>query len=201
MINVAPSPGINGLLLLILQSVYFLIPAYFANMAPPLVKKLKLLEFLNIPLDFGKKFRDGRPLFGRNKTYRGFLVGILGGVIGAYLQMLLYKFSIFQTLSINGIDYSNYQTIILIGVLMGAGAIAGDLVESFFKRRLNIDSGVSFVPWDQTDLVIGAYIFVFPLIYMFISWQLFLCSLVVTFCLHIITNHLSFYLHIRSEKW
>lgn len=201
MITNASATEINGILLLILQSAYFLIPAYFANMMPPLVKKLKILKFLNIPLDFGKKFRDGRPLFGRNKTYRGFFVGIIGGLVGAYLQMLLYNFSIFQTLSINGIDYTNYVVIILLGVFMGAGAITGDLIESFFKRRLNVDSGASMAPWDQIDLVIGAYIFVLPFVYLFISWQLFLCSIVITFCLNVMVNHIAFYLHIRNEKW
>jgi len=166
-----------------------------------LVKKLKLLEFLNIPLDFGKKHRDGRPLYGKNKTYRGFFVGIIGGLIGAYLQMFLYRFSFFQILSINGLDYNNQALIILLGVFMGAGAITGDLIESFFKRRLNVESGESFVPWDQIDLVIGAYIFVFPFVYLFISWQIFLCSIVITFCLHVIVNHIAFYSHIRNEKW
>jgi CDP-2,3-bis-(O-geranylgeranyl)-sn-glycerol synthase len=201
MINTVPDAGLSGILLLILQSAYFLIPAYFANMLPPIAKKFKIFEFLNIPVDFGKKFRDGKPLFGKNKTYRGFLVGIIGGVIGAYLQMFLYKFSFFQIISIHGIAYTNHQTIILLGVLLGFGAIAGDVIESFFKRRLNVDSGASMAPWDQIDLAIGAYLFVFPFVYIFLSWQLFLSSIIITFFLTVIVNHISFYLHIRNERW
>ena len=96
------------------------------------------------------------------------------------------------------IDYSNP---IALGFLMGIGAVAGDAIESFFKRRANIKSGKPFIPFDQTDFVIGAYLFVLPFYYSIITWQLFLSSLVMSFLLHIIVNHLAFYLKIRKEKW
>jgi CDP-2,3-bis-(O-geranylgeranyl)-sn-glycerol synthase len=191
----------NALILLLLQSAYFLIPAYFANMAPPIAKKFKFLEFLKIPIERGRQFRDGRSMFGKNKTYRGYVVGVLGGIIGAYLQMLLYRYPFFQSISVSGIDYTSHYIIILLGILLGFGAITGDLVESFFKRRLNKESGESFVPWDQIDHVIGAYIFVLPIAFYFVTWKLFLCSLIITFFLHVIINHIAFYLNIRGEKW
>ena len=190
-----------SVLLLLLTSVYFLVPAYFANMAPPLAKKFKIFEFLNTSIDNGKNFRDKRPIFGKNKTYRGFVVGIIGGIIGACLQIFLYNFDSFKSISIIGVDYTNVYLILLLGILMGFGAIAGDLVESFFKRRLNIDSGKSFVPWDQIDLVIGAYIFALPIVYWYLTWQIVIISIVISFFLHVITNHISFYLKIRREKW
>jgi len=34
----------------------FLLPAYFANMTPPLIKRAKLFKFLYRPVDFGKAF-------------------------------------------------------------------------------------------------------------------------------------------------
>jgi CDP-2,3-bis-(O-geranylgeranyl)-sn-glycerol synthase len=191
----------NTLLLLLIQSAYFLIPAYFANMAPPIAKKFKFLESLKIPIDRGKKFSDGRSLFGQNKTYRGYVVGIIGGIIGAYIQMLLFKYPIFQNISIIGIDYTSHFVVLLLGVLLGFGAITGDLIESFLKRRVGMDSGESFVPWDQIDHVIGAYIFVLPIVFYALTWKLFLCSIIITFFLHVIINHISFYMNIRQEKW
>jgi CDP-2,3-bis-(O-geranylgeranyl)-sn-glycerol synthase len=191
----------NALLLLLLQSTYFLIPAYFANMAPPIAKKFKFLEFLKVPIEKGKKFSDGKSLFGKNKTYRGYVVGLIGGLIGAYLQMLLYRFPFFQSISISGIDYTSHYIIILLGILLSVGAITGDLVESFFKRRLNKESGESFVPWDQIDHVMGAYLFALPIAFYALTWRLFLCSIILTFFLHVIINHIAFYLHIRKEKW
>jgi len=198
-----PVQTVNTFLIL-LQSAYFLLPAYFANMAPVIFKKLKLLESLNKPVDKEKLFVDKKPLFGKNKTYRGFVSGVIMGILGAYLQMLLFNWTAFKKISIPGIDYTNHVTIILLGILMGLGAITGDLIESFLKRRLNVLSGQSFAPWDQIDLVIGAYIFVLPLHYLHIitiSWMLLLWSMIVSFFLIVIVNHISFYLHFRKEKW
>jgi CDP-2,3-bis-(O-geranylgeranyl)-sn-glycerol synthase len=191
----------DNIWILLLKSAYLLVPAYFANMAPPLAKKFKMFESLATPVDKGKKLRDERHLFGENKTYRGFIVGMLGGIIGGILQSLLYNVSFFNNISIEGIAYNNLIFMICFGALMGFGAIFGDLVESFFKRRLGRGPGERFVPWDQIDLVFGAYIFVTPVIYFVISWQLFLCSIIVTFFLHVITNHAAYYLNIRKEKW
>jgi CDP-2,3-bis-(O-geranylgeranyl)-sn-glycerol synthase len=170
-------------------------------MAPPIAKKFKFLEFLNKPIDRGKKALDGKDLFGKNKTYRGYVVGVIGGIIGAYLQMILFNIPWMKSFYIPGIDYASHYIIILLGVLLGLGAISGDLIESFLKRRAGMDSGKSLVPWDQIDHVIGAYLFVIPITLYYLTWQLFLCSLIATFFLHIVINHIAFYLDIRKEKW
>jgi CDP-2,3-bis-(O-geranylgeranyl)-sn-glycerol synthase len=191
----------NDIFMLLLKGAYILIPAYFANMAPPLVKRFKFMESFATPIDRGKKLKDDAYMFGQNKTYRGFIVGMIGGALGGLLQSLLHDISVFRNLSVDGIPYNNIVFMICFGAVMGFGALFGDLVESFFKRRLGIGPGQRFVPWDQIDLVIGAYIFALPMIYLVISWQLFLCSIIMTFCLHVMTNHTAYYLNIRKEKW
>ncbi|MCK5282982.1 MAG: CDP-2,3-bis-(O-geranylgeranyl)-sn-glycerol synthase [Nanoarchaeota archaeon] len=185
-----------GLILLILQSIYFIVPAYFANMAPVIAKKLKILQEVNKPIDMNTKFDDGKPIFGKHKTYRGFIVAIIMGIIFAYLQMFLYRFSFFRSISI-----TDYSSALSLGFLLGFGAITGDLMKSFFKRRLNIKSGKKFIPFDQADFVLGAYIFILPFYSRIITWPLFLSSIIASFFLHIIVNHISFYLGIRKEKW
>ena len=175
---------------LILQCFYFMLPAYFANMAPVLVKKI---NFLKIPIDFGEKINN-KPIFGKNKTFRGLVFGVLFAVIIAYIQFIYYENNIFSDLVL--IDYSNW---LLIGLLLGFGAIIGDLVESFIKRRLNYESGKPFVPFDQIDFVLGALIFVFPIVFLSIN-KIFIIIL-LSFVLHIIVNHSAFYLKIRNEKW
>lgn len=175
---------------LIIQCFYFILPAYFANMAPVIVKKI---NFLEIPIDFNKKIND-KPIFGKNKTFRGLIFGIIFAMIITYLQFLLYKNGLFVEISI--IDYSNW---ILIGFLMGFGAIFGDLVESFVKRRLNYKPGKSFVPFDQLDFVVGALIFVYPLV--MLSLNKIVIILLLSFVLHVIVNHFAFYMNIRKEKW
>jgi len=176
---------------IILQGLYFMLPAYFANMAPVVVRNI--FKKLTFPLDFNKTLKN-KPLFGKNKTFRGLIFGVLFAIIIAYLQFLFFNNNIFVNISI--IDYSNW---ILIGLLMGFGAIFGDLIESFVKRRLNYEPGKPFVPWDQIDFVIGALIFVYPIVNLSINKIIII--LILSFILHIIVNHSAFYLKIRKEKW
>lgn len=49
-----------------------------------------------------------------------------------------------------------------LGGWLGLGALVGDMVKSFFKRRLGIKPGAMFQPWDGIDYMIGAIIFMLP---------------------------------------
>jgi CDP-2,3-bis-(O-geranylgeranyl)-sn-glycerol synthase len=176
--------------LFIFKCFYLLLPAYFSNMAPVIFKNV--LNKLAIPVDLGKKV-NGKEMFGKNKTYRGLIVGTLSGILIAYIQKVLYVNGIIQ---VSFIDFSNW---LAIGFLMGLGAMLGDLIESFAKRQFNIKSGSSFKPWDQIDFIVGAILlssFVFSY-----RWLIIVTVLILTFMLHILVNHLAFYLHIRKEKW
>lgn len=174
----------------LLKCFYLMLPAYFANMAPVMVKKINLFVF---PIDFDKQINN-KPILGKNKTFRGLVFGIIFAVIIAYLQFLLYNVEFFKNIS-----FINYQNWLLFGFLMGFGALTGDLIKSFFKRRLEINPGEKFVPFDQTDFVIGALIFIMPIFNL--TLKIFIASLLLSFLLHIIVNHIAFYLKIRNEKW
>ena len=176
--------------MLILKSLYLMLPAYFANMAPVLFRKLK---FLNIPVDFNEKI-EGKPVFGRNKTYRGFLFGVLFALVIAFIQFLLSRTDLFNQLSI--LDYSRWY---IIGVLLGLGALTGDLAGSFIKRRLNIAPGKPFIPLDQLDYSIGALIFISFI--QIIEIKVMFIIIVLSFLLHIIATRIGFYLRIRKEKF
>ena len=175
----------------ILKCFYFMLPAYFANMAPVIVKNS--FKSLAIPIDFGKKIK-GKELFGKNKTIRGFIFAILFAIIIAYLQFLLYRFNLFKN-----IIFINYSNWLLLGFLFGFGAILGDLIESFIKRRLNLKSGQRFIPWDQLDFVIGALIFTGLVVD--INLKMLLYIVITSFIGHILVNHAAYFLKIRKEKW
>jgi len=113
------------------------------------------LAKIAVPIDFGVKWR-GCEIFGKNKTWRGLLVGVITGMIVAGIQALLFfnsDFFVRYTI----VDYRKVN-FILIGSLMGGGALLGDLIESFIKRRLNKPSGKPWFPWDQIDWIIGAMV-------------------------------------------
>ena len=103
---------------MILEALYLMLPAYFANMAPVFFKKV---NFLNYPVDFGKKIK-GKRILGSHKTFRGFFFGIILAIIVAYVQSLI-------SAEVALVDYSNWA---LIGFLLGFGALLGDSVKSFF---------------------------------------------------------------------
>ncbi len=167
-----------------------MLPAYFANMAPIIVKNR--FSFLAVPIDGGKKI-GGKPILGPHKTWRGFIFAVLFGVIVAYLQHLLSD-GVFSSLAI--VSYDSWLT---LGILLGSGAIIGDLVESFFKRRSNVGSGKPWIPWDQLDFVIGGL--VFAALVVDFSWVFVVSVIVVSFVLDIVVNHVAYFFKIRGERW
>ena len=185
-----------GIGLLIAKSLYLMLPCYLANSSPVLSKNL--LKSLAKPIDGGMKFR-GQPILGSHKTWRGLIMACITGIMVFVLQKYLYSFGFFKDLSIIDYDtmFSSYS--VLPGFLFGFGAILGDAVKSFFKRRAGIESGGRWIPFDQLDFIVGAlvmmsFIYVPPL-------ENIIVIVIFTPLIHITSNHLAFYLKIRKEKW
>ncbi|MBI2148219.1 CDP-archaeol synthase [Candidatus Woesearchaeota archaeon] len=176
----------------ILSIIYFLFPAAFANMLPVFVKNN--FKYLDYPVDFYFKIGKNR-LFGNNKTFRGFIFGIIASIIVVFFQNLLYNYKFFQSLSL--IDYSRSNFLIL-GFLIGFGTLFGDLIGSFIKRRLNYKPGEKFYVLDQINSAIGILIFVLP--FYFNSWSVALWIIIVWFIGHLITKYLGYLLKIDKEK-
>ncbi|MFH1510196.1 MAG: CDP-archaeol synthase [Candidatus Woesearchaeota archaeon] len=176
------------MLQLVLQALYFMLPAYIANMAPVFFRKVPVL---NYPVDFNKAL-GGKPILGKNKTFRGFVFGTMFAVLTCFVQYLVNS----EYLTPSGVDYSYW---LLLGFLLGFGALFGDAVKSFFKRRVGIPPGKPFIPFDQLDYSLGALLFV-SMVYLPI-WQLSLAAVVSSFFLHIIAVKFAFCSGIRKERW
>lgn len=174
------------------KCIYSTLPPIFANMAPIITQKIKIL---NYPLDFGLKIK-GKPVLGPKKTFRGLISGILFSMVIMNIEFLIYKFTPFKTLTIFDFETINFQA---LAFLMGFGVIFGDSVESFIKRRLEIPPGKKFIPWDQLDCVLGGLSFgrivwPFPIKYGIII-------IIATFFIHITIRHIAYYLGINETKW
>jgi len=180
----------------IFQSIYFFLPAYFANLSASLSRKLKFLDFLAKPVDGGKLFQ-GYPIFGNHKTWRGIICGSVVGTLTALVQKWLHlSFSFFQNLSF--VDYSKLN-IFLFGFLLSFGALFGDLLFAFFKRRQGIKPGDPWIPFDQINFLIGGFCFITP--YVCLPIKIWLTLLVCTFFLHILANRLGYFLKLQKVKW
>lgn len=139
------------MLFVILKALYFFLPAYAANAAPVIFAKFNLWKRLNVPIDSGKKFK-GQYLFGNTKTWRGILAGVLTASTVALLQYFIFTNSDASIQNIYIFNGSLAQFMVL-GFLMGIGEGLGDIVKSFFKRRLGKKSGDAFFPFDQMSFL------------------------------------------------
>lgn len=168
---------------MILAVLFIFLPAYLGNSMPIFVGSLLKSRF-DTPVDFGKKIY-GRRITGDHKTWRGIFAGVFGGVLGYYVQKLLYVHnSYFQDISL--LDFNAVS--VWFGVALGFGAIMGDLVKSIFKRQLGISPGKDWFLFDQLDYVIGGLIGLS--FFMSIGLELLLWIVGVSFVLHIVSCYL-----------
>ncbi|MEX2054695.1 MAG: CDP-archaeol synthase, partial [Candidatus Andersenbacteria bacterium] len=137
--------------------LWFFLPAGVANIAPVLAARYGWWKSLDVPLDRGS-YLGKRRLLGDNKTMRGLLSGVLFGSITALIQYFL------APAELVGIVPEGSIAAIGWGALLGFGALLGDLIKSFFKRRINIAPGKSWIPFDQVDVVLGVLIVTSPFV-------------------------------------
>jgi len=179
----------------ILSCFYFFLPAYFTNMTPPLSKKVGILKFLERPVDFGKNFFS-QPILGSHKTWRGIILGIIVGILVVKFQVWLYRFPLIKEISF--FDYYKIN-FLFFGFLISGGAVFGDLLFAFIKRRLRLKPGAPFLPFDQTNYVIGAALFL--TLFLKIDIFVWITIFILTFFLHIVFNRIGYFLKLHQAKW
>jgi len=118
----------------LLELVCAMLPAYVANMASPFAK---FWPGWNRPIS--------RRWLGDHKTIVGFLLGVAAGVLTSYLQSHI-------SWSPHSLEPSSR---IAVGWAQGVGAMSGDVVKSFFKRRVGIAPGRPWLPADQLDFIVS----------------------------------------------
>lgn len=173
-----------------LKLVWLFLPAGAANMLAGLSKKFPIF---NYPIDGGRRWR-GKRIFGDHKTWRGFIFGLFGGILMAYLQVALYS----PDKSYYLFDYSQFN-FWWWGSLSGLGALLGDLIRSFFKRRVDIRPGGVWFPFDQTDWIIGAIIFMS--FYVHLTWSHIITAVLLSLVVHPLVNYICYLFHIQKNKF
>jgi CDP-2,3-bis-(O-geranylgeranyl)-sn-glycerol synthase len=161
---------------LLIEAVKFIFPAYCANALP-------VVAGGGLPVDFGRKFFDGRPIFGKNKTYRGFFFGLAVGTVAGLGETVVFHYPV------------------LFGLLLSLGALLGDLAGAFLKRRLNIAPGGLLPVVDQVDFIVGAIVFSLPIFIDALSFELIVIVLIITPPIHLLTNLVAYKLGLKSNPW
>ena len=140
---------------IIVQSFWLVIPIYIANASAVIIGG-------GTPIDFYKKFKDGKRLLGDGKTWRGLLSGTFIGMTAGFGLAVAANY-------VNASEYGYLQVAsfdgfpLMIPILFSlcCGALLGDILESFFKRRIGKDRGDDWYIFDQLDFILGALFFSF----------------------------------------
>jgi len=164
---------------LLYRALVFILPAYVANGAPVVIGRL-LGD--GHPIDFGKNFFDGRRVLGDGKTIEGFVGGVLAGIVVAIVLEEWGLHSLFG------------------GSVLSIGALLGDMVGSFIKRRLGYKRGDPIFLLDQLDFLLGA-LGLYWLVFDDIEVEIFVLLVLITPILHIATNVGAYYLGLKKVPW
>jgi len=175
----------------VVQVLWLFVPAYLANMAPVLVRGH--FEALARPIDGGRSFCGVR-ILGDHKTWRGLLAGVVVGVLVWEVQRGLWLAGV--GVSLAPFDYGAHP--VLPGFLLALGTGIGDAVKSFFKRRIGIPPGHSWLVFDQLDFMVGAYAFLAPVYTAPLMPTL--AALPVVLAGGIVVSAIGYWLHLR-EAW
>ena len=147
-----------------------------ANFAPILATRLLGTRFAT-PLDGGYVMPDGRPIFGAGKTLRGVLIAILCTTIAA------------PFLAVDA----------LLGAALAAGAMAGDLLASFCKRRLGLPPHARAFGLDQVPEVLLPVLLLKP--WLALAWREVAIVVVVFVLLDILLSRVLYHLSIRERPY
>ena len=166
-----------------LSAVAFVVlPMYVANATAMLLRGTSLL-------DFNTKLSDKQPLFGKGKTIKGTVGGIVSAGVFGFLAAQLFPLQS----AMFGISYVQFS------FLAGLGAILGDIAASFVKRRLGFPPGHEIWLLDQLDFLAGGIAFCAAFYFPSAMEIAFLVAL--TLVMHRVSNFVAFKAKLKQVPW
>ncbi|MFZ2472070.1 MAG: CDP-2,3-bis-(O-geranylgeranyl)-sn-glycerol synthase [Methanothrix sp.] len=170
---------------------WLMLPAYIPNNCAALFGG-------GMPLDGGRIFSDGQRLLGDGKTFRGTFAGTVCGISVGLLQNMAAPFVGLPSFG------SGYEQLSIL-MALSLGAMLGDIVAAFFKRRMGLRRGAPLFIIDQLDFVIGAWLFtllIAPDWFMqHFTSTIILIVLIITPILHRVTNIIGYRMGAKREPW
>lgn len=180
-----------GPLELLIVAFWVMLPAYIPNNAA-------VLAGGGAPIDGGRTWK-GRRILGDGKTWRGTLVGTIIGIGIAYLLNVLRPTAV-EAL---GVSVPTFPLVAMITLPLGA--MLGDMIASFVKRRLGRNRGAPLPGVDQLDFAVSALVLTaivaFEWLVAVFTLPLLIVVFVLTPILHIVTNVLAYLFGFKHEPW
>ncbi len=174
-----------------LQVLWLLLPAYTPNNFAVLLGGGK-------PLDLGRNFIDGKRILGDGKTVRGFVSGVAGGILTANVQFCLECYTGLKIYS--SLPYSEF---FVLTFLLSFGAMAGDSLGSFVKRRFGIERGGKFPVFDQLTFLFVSLLIssLYPAFWKLFDIAKIVIGILITPLLHVLTNCIAYKLNLKDVPW
>lgn len=175
----------------IVFALLFFLPAGLANGAPMVAARLPFVSRLNNPVS--------PRWLGKNKTWRGLVAGIVAGALAAPLVAVLAGSDGMLVVLLPDVAQPIYGQAkpALLGAALGFGAVAGDAVESFLKRRNGIKPGDKWFPFDQIDYIAGGLLFSLPFIRLDALWYLYI--VLIWFSMHLLFSYFGYLLGWKDQ--
>jgi CDP-2,3-bis-(O-geranylgeranyl)-sn-glycerol synthase len=157
-------------------------------------------------MDFGRNWPwDGRRVLGPSKTWSGFLFGTFFAFPFAMLQAWLILIAP-PNLQIVPTFGPTLLAALPVALLLCAGALVGDALGSFTKRRLGLESGARALLLDQLPFVLvpvllGLVLFPGTFVPVFGNWEGILWLVVFTLGFHVSFNWLGYKLGTKKVPW
>jgi CDP-2,3-bis-(O-geranylgeranyl)-sn-glycerol synthase len=130
-----------------------------------------------------------RARLGSHKTIVGFAFGVIAALLVAF----------FQSRATWPPPLWLRADCVYLGLAQGLGAMTGDAIKSYFKRRMRIAPGERWIPADQLDFVAGALL---PTAWLVsLGWIDVVVILAITFPADIAVNRIAFRAGIRNSPW
>lgn len=183
-----------------LAVLWVLLPSYVANALATLPRGR------GPPMDLGRTYaRDGRRVLGPSKTWSGFFAGSLlampVGLLEAWLILLAPP-----NLRLVPMLAGSVLAAVPVVALLTFGAMSGDAIGSFAKRRLGRESGSRTLLLDQLPFVLVPVLLglvLFPGLFatVFLRWEAVIWLLAYTLGLHAAFNWVGYWAGLKKVPW
>ena len=191
---------VNPHLVVPAQVLWVLLTPYIANATATIPKGR------GPPMDFGRIWRrDGRRVLGPSKSWSGFFFGAWFAFPVGLLQAYLILLAPPDLAIVPQFGPTVVQSIPVV-LLLCFGAMAGDALGSFVKRRLGTASGrraplLDQLPFVAVPILLGLLLFPSIFVPTFVSLEALLWVLLFTLGLHTVFNWVGFKAGLKRVPW
>lgn len=175
--------------------LYFYFPVALANIGANIAKFIPFFNTITHPVDGGITYRGSR-LVGPHKNWGAFLFGVLFGTGIGIVKVYVLDRVVPENIHILSLPA---VPMIILYLVMSAGALTGDIIKSIAKRLLGRPAHSPWIPFDEIDhstvsLLIARLFFPIP-------WEVIGTVILIFGVLHAAANVLGYWMKVKDVPY